>query len=49
METMIKLLYLIDGGAPQWRIDLTARLVVMKVVLMLPVCDLSRRLLDLWD
>jgi|GEM_PF-6915139 len=48
METMSKLLYLIDGGAPQWRINLTARCVVMKVVLMLPVCDLSKRLLELW-
>ena len=48
METMSKLLYLIDGGAPQWRIDLMARCVVMKILLMLPVGDLSKRLLDLW-
>lgn len=46
MQTMSKLLYLIDGDALRWRINLAASAVLAKVVLYLPVGAISCGILD---
>lgn len=48
MATMQKLIYLIDGKAPQFRIDFAARCLVIKIWRELPVGEVSKQLLALW-
>jgi len=49
MPTIAKLRYLLDNNAPQWRIELAARCVIMKILLTAPVDDYSKHLLKVWE
>jgi hypothetical protein len=49
MSTVSLLLHLSKIGVPRWRIDLAARAVVSKVVLLLPTDTPALDLLSLWN
>ena len=49
MATMQKLIYLMDGKAPQFRINSAARCLIVKIWRDLPVGEVSKQLLKLWE
>lgn len=49
MNSVQLLMRLADIGAPQWRVDLAAKAVTLKIILKLPPSALTKYWLSLWS